>query len=220
MDCQWRIRHGGASDNQRVRGKGSSSSSAEWREKVTSEMKSRVLRKSEWTASAECPKPDVSFMPMMERRRLSLVERAALHVAWRVFNDPELPGDASIPPPNSVPVVFASRWGEVGTTLKLMRQMHSEGEMSPAAFSASVHNAAPGAWSLFTGNKTPYTAIAARERTYEMGLVEAEAQLAAGPYDKVLYVYAEESTPEYYEPSFTVRESAHALALLLTSNEE
>ena len=86
--------------------------------------------------------------------------------------------------------------------------------MSPAGFSSSVHNAAPGAWSLFTKNRAPYTAIAARDRSYEMGLVEAEAQLAAGaPY--VLYVYAEEATPEYYLPAFGETVTAQAVAMLL-----
>ena len=184
------------------------------------EMKSRILRKAEWKASDDCPKPDVSFIPMMERRRLSLVERAALHVAWKVFDVSETGDGALNPPADSVPVVFASRWGEIGTTLKLMRQMHSDGEMSPAAFSASVHNAAPGAWSLFTGNRSPYTAIAARERTFEMGLLEAESQLASGCCDAVLYVYAEESTPAYYTSAFPERARAHATALLLTSDKE
>ena len=169
----------------------------------------KVLARAEWTATDESPKPDVSFLPMLERRRLTGLERAALHVAWRLFRD----GDA-LPPASEVPVVFASRWGEIGTTLKLMRQMHDDGEMSPAGFSASVHNAAPGAWSLFTKNRSPYTAIAARERSYEMGLVEAEAQLAAGA-PHVLYVYAEESTPEYYLPEFGEPERAHAVAMLL-----
>ena len=179
-------------------------------------VKARILRKAEWKATDEDSKPDVSFMPMMVRRRLSMVERAALHVAWQAFNPKE--GDDtsdSLPEMGSVPVVFASRWGEIGTTLKLMRQLHSEGEMSPAAFSSSVHNAAPGAWSLFTKNRAPYTAIAARERTYEMGLLEAETQLAAGGADAVLFVYAEESTPMYYHSAFGEMERAHAVALLL-----
>ena len=155
-----------------------------------------------WRATAEVPRPEVSFVPPLARRRLTEVERAAISVAWRVKPDGE------------VPVVFASRWGEIGTTFKLMRQMHDEGEMSPAGFSSSVHNAAPGAWSLFTKNRAPYTAIAARDRSYEMGLVEAEAQLAAGaPY--VLYIYAEESTPEYYLPAFGETVTAQAVAMLL-----
>ena len=168
----------------------------------------KVLARAEWKATDEAPKPDVSFLPMLERRRLTGLERAALHVAWKLFQAPGLP------PPSEVPVVFASRWGEIGTTFKLMRQMHDEGEMSPAGFSASVHNAAPGAWSLFTKNRMPYTAIAARERSYEMGLLEAEAQLSAGA-PHVLYVYAEESTPEYYLPEFGEPVCAHAVAMLL-----
>ena len=172
----------------------------------------KVLGRDEWRATADAPKPDVSFLPMMERRRLTALERAALHVAWKLFNGDGHAG--RMPLPSEVPVVFASRWGEIGTTFKLMRQMHDEGEMSPAGFSSSVHNASPGAWSLFTKNHAPYTAIAARDRSFEMGLVEAEAQLAAGaPY--VLYVYAEESTPEYYLPAFGEPVSTHAVAMLL-----
>ncbi len=171
----------------------------------------KVLARAEWKATGEAPKPDVSFLPMLERRRLTGLERAAMHVAWKLFQGTGLPS------PSEVPVVFASRWGEIGTTFKLMRQMHDEGEMSPAGFSASVHNAAPGAWSLFTKNRKPYTAIAARARSREMGLLEAEAQLAAGA-PHVLYVYAEESTPEYYLPELGEPETAYAEAMLLAKD--
>ena len=99
-----------------------------------------------------------------------------------------------------------------------MRQMYDEGEMSPAGFSASVHNAAPGAWSLFTGNHAPYTAIAARARTYEMGLMEAKSQLSAG-VPRVLYVYAEESTPEYYLPEFGTPVAPYAVAMLFEKED-
>lgn len=185
-------------------------------------MSATVLRRVEWRATEAEPRPDVSFVPMLERRRLSQVERAALHVAWCVFH-PEGAASAeaqAVPPASETPVVFASRWGEIGTTFKLMRQMHDEGEMSPAGFAASVHNAAPGAWSIFTKNHAAYTAIAARERSYEMGMMEAEAQLAASAAPAVLYVYAEESTPEYYMPSFGERVTAHAVAQLLVPSGE
>lgn len=143
-----------------------------------------------------------------------------MHVAWKAFNpDAAERFMGRLPEIGTVPVVFASRWGEIGTTLKLMRQFHAEAEMSPAAFSSSVHNAAPGAWSLFTANKAPYTAIAARERTYEMGLLEAESQLAAEGVDAVLFVYAEESTPVYYRSAFSGHEQTRAVALLLVSEK-
>ena len=170
-----------------------------------------VVARAQWRASEDSSKPDISFVPMMERRRLTPVERAAFAVAHEAM---VIAGET-----RAVPVVFASRWGEIGMTLKLMRQIHDEGEMSPAGFSASVHNAAPGAWSLFTHSTVPYTAIAARSRTREMGLLEAEAQLVEllkrDASARVLFVWAEESPPEFYRPHLTEAWPACAEALLL-----
>ena len=142
----------------------------------------------------------------MERRRLTGVERAALSVAWQVR------------PEGEVPVVFASRWGEIGVTVKLMQQFHADREMSPAGFSASVHNAAPGAFSLLTHNHAPYTAIAARARSLEAGILEALVQgtAVAGrpPYrGAVVFVFAEEATPAFYAPAFGPLQPACALAV-------
>ena len=162
-----------------------------------------IARFAVWRATAEAPKPDVSFVPPMERRRLTGVERAALSVAWRVKTDAELP------------VVFASRWGEIGVTLKLMNQFHADGEMSPAGFSASVHNAAPGAFSLLTKNHAPYTAIAARDRSLEAGLLEVLALRR-----EAIFVYAEEATPEFYLPAFGEPQPACAVALRVTESPE
>ena len=159
----------------------------------------KILAQAEWRATPEDPKPDVSFVPPMERRRLTGVERAARSVARKVYPEGE-----------EVPVVFASRWGEIGTTVKLMRQCHDDGEMSPAGFSASVHNAAPGAFSLLMKNRAPYTAIAARGRSREMGWLEATSMKG-----RVVFVYAEEDTPEFYRPEFGEIEAARAEAFLL-----
>ena len=148
-------------------------------------------------ADGTVAKPDVSFIPPLERRRLTGVERAALAVAWQVR------------PEGDVPVVFASRWGEIGVTVKLMTQFHADREMSPAGFSASVHNAAPGAFSLLPHNHAPYTAIAARERSLEAGLLEALTQGA------VVFVFAEETTPAFYAPAFGPLQPACALAVRL-----
>jgi len=151
-----------------------------------------------WRADETSAKPDVSFIPPLERRRLTGVERAALAVAWQVR------------PEGEVPVVFASRWGEIGVTVKLMTQFHADREMSPAGFSASVHNAAPGAFSLLTHSHAPYTAIAARERSLEAGLLEALTQGAG-----VVFVFAEEATPAFYAPAFGPLQPACALAVRL-----
>lgn len=162
----------------------------------------KILAEAKWEETADSTKPDVSFVPMMERRRLTALEKAALSVAHKVYPEGE-----------QIPVVFASRWGEIGATLKLMEQMFSEGEMSPAGFSNSVHNAAPGHLSLLKKNKAAYTAIAAAEKTYDMGLLEASTYPG-----KVLFVYAEEATPEFYRPHFKDVQKAHAVAMLIEND--
>ena len=124
-------------------------------------------------------------------------------MAWQVKSDAELP------------VVFASRWGEIGVTVKLMKQFHADGEMSPAGFSASVHNAAPGAFSLLTKNHAPYTAIAARERSLEAGLLEALVMRR-----DTIFVYAEESTPEFYLPEFGNPQPACAVAVRISMDTQ
>ena len=165
----------------------------------------KILAKAEWRAAEGAERPDVSFVPPMERRRLTDVERAALAVAHHALAE-----YSDDPVRRRIPVVFASRWGEIGTTVKLMRQMHDAGEMSPAGFSNSVHNAAPGHLSRLTGNKAPYTAIAAGSDTYDMGLLEASTYPG-----KVLFVYAEEDTPAFYRPDFPGVQTAHAVALVI-----
>lgn len=164
----------------------------------------RTIAKVEWN-EAQDGKCDMSFIGAMERRRLTALEKAALSVAWKAQEAAGCAPDA---------VVFASRWGEIGTTLKLMRQMFEEHEMSPAGFSNSVHNASPGHFSLITKNRAPYTAIAAAERTYEMGLLEASSYTG-----RVLFVYAEEATPEFYRPHFEDVCLARAVAMMLDTTE-
>jgi len=162
----------------------------------------RIMARAIWRATPETPKPDVSFVPAMERRRLTGVERAALAVAHRVMDETR-----------DVPVVFSSRWGEIGVTAKLMRQFHEDGEMSPAGFSASVHNAAPGAFSLLVKNHASYTAIAARARSLEAGLLEAFAMDG-----EVVFVHAEEATPDLYRNTFADLQEGCAVALRFVSD--
>lgn len=178
---------------------------------MVTESELRILARAEWKATELSPKPDVSFIPPMERRRLTAVEKAALSVAWKCLEQYKSSfAKATEDNDLKIPTVFSSRWGEIGTTVKLMRQMFEEGEMSPAGFSNSVHNAAPGHLSLLLKNTAPYTAIAAGADSYAMGLLEASTYPG-----KVLFVYAEEETPELYRPYFPHPESAHAVALLI-----
>ena len=121
--------------------------------------------------------PDVSFVPPLQRRRLSPLQKIFFHLA-------NFEGQ---PPPKRV--VFASRDGEDTLTRRTVEDFQADGTVSPNPFSSSVDNAAPGLWSVFTRNTAPYTAIAAGRETIRCGLLEALL-----PRDTpTLFVYAEET---------------------------
>lgn len=121
--------------------------------------------------------PDVSFVPPLQRRRLSPLQKIFFHLAN--FEGQPLPKR----------IVFASADGEDTLTRRTVEDFNADGTVSPNRFSSSVYNAAPGLWSVFTHNTAPYTAIAAGRDTIRCGLLEALL-----PADTpTLFVYAEET---------------------------
>ena len=84
-----------------------------------------------WTENETEKIPDVSFIPAMLRRRMSVLEKIAISLAARIT-----------PKSDDYQIVFASRFGEWEQTIKLIRQFYEDKEMSPMGFSNSVHNAA------------------------------------------------------------------------------
>ena len=125
--------------------------------------------------------PDVSFVPPLMRRRLSALQKEMFVISHALG---ESESDYS--------VFFASHDGEQSLTHFLANEYNTEGAVSPGKFSTSVHNAAPGLYSIFTANQAPYTAIAAGEDSIESGLLEA----LPSPGNR-LWVYAEETGGGY-----------------------
>ena len=81
------------------------------------------------------PKPDVSFVPMLTRRRLSYISRMVVLVSDQVSRDNE--GNKLTP----CKVTFASQFGEISQQLKISQTLLDTGMVSPAHFSLSVFNA-------------------------------------------------------------------------------
>lgn len=124
--------------------------------------------------------PDVSFVPPLVRRRFSPLQKIHFALAKAAETVP------------AASAVFSSRDGEDTLTRRLVDEFHADGTVSPHRFSASVYNAAPGLWSVFTKNRAPYTAVAAGADTVECGLIEA-----LGGAAPALYVTAEETGGGY-----------------------
>ena len=121
--------------------------------------------------------PDVSFVPPLVRRRLSPLQK----IYFALANKVEMSRAGCS--------VFASGDGEDSLTRRIVADFQEDGSVSPHRFSSSVYNAAPGLWSVHTGNRAPYTAIAAGPDTLRCANIEALG-MEKGP---VLLVYGEEA---------------------------
>ena len=115
---------------------------------------------------------NLSFLPPMARRKLSVLDKIALTAMHNCFTD------------NDIKLVFASRYGELERLKKLVAQYTEENEVSPSAFSGSVHNSAVGQFSLINQIKESYNSISAEKNTFSAGLFEA---VASAKTTNVLY---------------------------------
>ncbi|MFB4392659.1 MULTISPECIES: beta-ketoacyl synthase chain length factor [unclassified Pseudomonas] len=152
--------------------------------------------------------PDVSFLPAMQRRRLSHLARMAFSVAW-----PLAEGQAPMP------LVFVSRHGETPRTFSILSELAEGQPLSPTQFSLSVHNAVIGLWSIMRGETSEMTALAAAGDGFEQGLLEAAALLQEGA-PAVLLIVAEEQPPEIYRPWVDDVPFAYAVGLRVTCGQQ
>ena len=148
--------------------------------------------------------PDVSFLPAMQRRRLSPLARMAFSVAWPL-------ADAHGAP---LPLVFMSRHGETPRTYSLLSDVSAQAPLSPTQFSLSVHNAIIGQWSIMRGDTSEMTALAGEGDGLEHAVLEARLLLAEGA-PAVLLVIAEDTPPAAYAPWVSDVPFPYAVALLL-----
>ena len=121
--------------------------------------------------------PDLSFIPMLMRRKLDNFGKATLYSLYNVY---EKNTEAKL--------IFASCYGDIERVKKLITQRQEEGEISPTGFSFSVHNATIGLFSLLNSIKSSYNSISAGKDTLINALLEAILDTQSSP---VIFCYAE-----------------------------
>ena len=121
--------------------------------------------------------PDLSFIPMLMRRKLDNFGKAALYSLYNVYNENK-----------EAKLIFASCYGDIERVKKLINQRQEEGEISPTGFSFSVHNATIGLFSLLNSIKSSYNSISAGEDTLTNALLEAIVDSKTSP---IILCYAE-----------------------------
>jgi len=152
--------------------------------------------------------PDVSFLPPLQRRRLSVLARMFFHVAWPLAGKDE-----------ALPVVFVCRHGETTRNLRLLESVGRNERLSPTDFSLSVHSAITGLWSIARGDHSEMSAMAGDYDGLEHGILEALSLLEEGAA-AVLLLIAEQKPPELYQPYIEDVPFSYALALRLVSGTQ
>lgn len=93
-------------------------------------------------------------------------------------------------------LVFASRYGDMPTTVSMLEAISGDELLSPTAFSSSVHNASAGMADQILGLKLSHTALAADTESFGAGLIEAWLRLATGEAAAVALVHGDLALPE------------------------
>lgn len=150
---------------------------------------------------------DVSFLAPIKRRRLSTLSRLSLRLAYSIA--PEFHGNC----------VFGSQHGELVTTQGLLQSIVENEIVSPAGFSASVHNTAVGLHSINNQNRSACTSIAAGLDSLAMCFVEAYALLQQEPVEQVLVVFADDRLPDALV-EFASYNQLHGFAALVRRGEQ
>ena len=104
--------------------------------------------------------------PCAPPRRLSNLSKACLFCVTQLIAE-------CGPSVLQLPVVYASRYGELDRTHALFKEWEEYGEMSPAGFSLSVHNATASLLGMASHNQNNSTTLAAGEESLAMGVLEA-----------------------------------------------
>lgn len=118
---------------------------------------------------------DVSFIPPILKRRLSLLDKTALTVLKQTISD-----DVEY-------LLFSSQYGQIDRLNKIIEQYKSEQETSPNLFSCSVHNYSLGFFLLNIKKTVPYTALSSYKNSIAEGILAA----VISKYDNTLFCYAD-----------------------------
>lgn len=153
----------------------------------------------------------ISFVPKNLKRRLSPLAKTVFCAVSQCASSND----------NSMPVVFSSTHGELAKSLQIIKIIETGEEVSPTAFSLSVHNAIAGLFSIVYGNTSEVTVLASGEDGIASAFLEALGLLQEGA-PEVLLVFYDEPLPDFYpaEPFQLSTDSSCAVALKISKGQD
>lgn len=157
--------------------------------------------------------PKLEFVPAMQRRRLSPFAKIALYTAENALS--VLPLSST-----QIDIIFSSRHGDLHKTAEQLTELSADQDISPTAFSTSVHNAVPGLYSILKQNKQAINAISAGQDSFFYALLDAYARLKSGRVQRLLIVHVDRELPELYTEFQDEQQIDHAVAMVVTLEPE
>jgi len=161
---------------------------------------------SKYTLPTDAPKPGLKNIPLMLRRRFTTIGKYSVEAATPLLAENE-----------HIPLVFASRHGDVELTLSLLQSIANNEPLSPTSFSLAVHNAISGLFSIARKDRSEATAISATENLIPFALLEAATQLQESK--QVLCIICESPLPDLYKPFAPSSPFPYAIAMVLSREE-
>lgn len=151
--------------------------------------------------------PDLSFVPAMQRRRLTPLSKLAVALTHRL--------EESLSP--EAKIYFVSLTGESARQLQVNSMVLQENEVLPAAFSTSVFNTPPAMASILLGLKNGYAALYPEIQDFSSAVQTVLAPLLAGNLSQVLMIYGDVRSPEEYQVLEGACDTSWGFAVLLSS---
>jgi hypothetical protein len=112
-------------------------------------------------------------------------------------------------------LVFCSQHGDLTRLREMLDDIATGVELSPTAFSQSVHNASAGLYTIIAHSRAPVSSLASGGSTFASGWIEAEGYLSKYPNSQVLLVNYDEPLPRDYLPFCPQEQCHYALGLVL-----
>ncbi len=152
----------------------------------------------------------LSTVPKMLKRRLSPLAKTVFCAAGQCIDEK-----------TSIPCVFSSTHGELAKSFQMMKLIAAGEEVSPTAFSLSVHNAIAGLFSMAYHNQTQSTVVAPGEEGMAPAFIEALGLLQEGAEQALVVLYDEPLVDFYPSAPFQLTaENTCAVALIISKNGE
>jgi hypothetical protein len=111
--------------------------------------------------------------------------------------------------------VFCSQHGEIVRTWNILSSINAGTEISPTAFSQSVHNTSSGLFTILQSSNAPSMSMGSGANSFAHGWLEAQAYLAGNPTHRVLLVDFDEVLPQEYQPYNVITNCEHSLSMSL-----